>query len=494
MRHWLSSRVVYAMCAAFVFSACGGGGSGADGAVSPDTPSTSPSSALVTADIDADGKPDIIRLDRADLDDPACRRTDGDGLVERPDWSDHPVVRSIRGDVRSQADRDLLEDEGVHRARGVVSGARPVPYAVLHVGEDDETPSGPPSIDELLPEEGDAGTLLGIRGTNFKEADTDTVVTVDGVAAELLYVYPRFALAIAPEGTALGDVEVIVTRGVEVSTAATFTVLATPQPTIDAVHPDPLVAGTVALVDGMNLGTPLDEVTVTLGGEDVTRFLPLGRRMGFEVPDTATTGPLVVTVNGVASDPFAITVQADFDAPGITALTPAQASPGSLVKIDGTNLFVIGDRVSVFFGATEAALYAFGRDHVIAVVPASATSSDVTVRVGDRTSSGVAFDVVARGAPSISSLDPLEGAPGERVLIEGTDLYDLSAWEPGRLPPFRDPFGDITVSFGAEDAFFAVPTLDGLRVLVPFRAAPGVVDVTVTVGSETSLPVAFEVK
>lgn len=494
MRNWLSSRALWAGLAAITLAACGGGGGGAADGFTPPAPTVTPASALITADIDADGKPDVVRLDRADLDSPECNRTLPDGLEARPDWADHPVVRAIRGDVRSRGDQDLLGDEGIHRARGVVTGARPIPYAVLHVGADDETPTGPPEIDALRPAEGDAGTLLGIKGSGFTAADEETTVTVDGIAAEVLYAYPRFLLVIVPEGTALGDVEVVVTRGVDASIAASFTVLATPTPTITDVHPDPLVTGTIAFVEGTNLGTPLDDVTVTLGGDDVTRFIPLGRHLAFEVPDTATAGPLVVTVNGVASAPFAIDVQADFDAPAITALTPATGSPGSLVKIDATNLFVIGDRVSVFFGTVEAALFTFGRDHVVAIVPATAVSSDVTVQVGDRTSAGVAFDVVARGAPTITAIDPAEQDPGRPVVIEGTDLYDLSDWEPGRLPPFRDPFGGVTVSFGTQDAFFAVPTLEGLRVIVPFRATAGATDVTVTVGSQTSNAQPFTIK
>ena len=324
-----------------------------------------------------------------------------------------------------------------------------------------------------------------------RQRTEDTEVSFDGVSAEVLIALPRFVLAVAPAGLATGDADVVVTRGEESSEAATFTVVSTPKPVLTSLYPEPLVTGHLAVVRGTNLGTPLDDVEVTIGDTDVSRFVPLGRRLMFEVPAAATDGPLVVTVNGVASDGLALEIASEHPAPEITELVPAAASPGTLVRIEGEHLFSFGDEVRVYFGTTEAAIFGFQRGAITAIVPLGAQTDDVTVKVGMRTSEGAAFEVLTRGAPTITALTPSSGNPRALIAIEGTDLYDLSAWRPGRTPPLRNPFGDVEVRFNGSRAFVAIPTVDGLAVRVPRGATTG--EVTVRVGIDTSNAVSFTV-
>lgn len=473
-------------------AACGGGtGSAADL-----TPTTTPTSTVIMAsvDIDQDGRTDLLSFahtTRGGSADVTCWQAEGDGFVLRPSWRDHPTVRAVLTDARGRSEFELTTDEGIHRARGSVSGASRLPYAVLDVGPDDGEPLGAPVIDTLAPDAGSTNTLVMIRGADLAERDALTTVTFDGISAEVLVARPKFVLTLVPGGLPTGDVGVVVTRDGEASAATTFTVVATPTPTLDSLHPVPLVVDSLAIVTGTHLGTPLDDVTVTLGATTVTRFLPLGRRLILEVPLTATEGPLVVTVNGVASDPLPVTIVSTAPAPTIETLTPASASPGSIVRIDGTHLFAWGERLAVKFGEVEAALFSVRPGTIWAIVPATAASDDITVEVGERVSAGSPFTVVPRGLPTIARIDPTSAAAGAMIEIDGTDLYDLSAWRPGRFPPLRAPFGDVEVRFAGTQAFFLIPTEHGLRVRVPRDATSG--DVTVQVGVDTSTPAAFTV-
>ena len=96
----------------------------------------------------------------------------------------------------------------------------------------------------------------------------------------------------------------------------------------------------------------------------------------------------------------------------------------------------------------------------------------------------------ARGDPTISALDPIAAHRSDRIDIVGTDLYDLS--ELGGDP--LDLFGSSlpVVSFGGRRSFFVFPTIEGLRVVVPFHAETG--DVIVKLGGVASNAVPFTVR
>ena len=476
---------------ATALTACGAsGGDAVPGGT--DTPALTGRTIVAVSDVDGDGRSDVLRFQHNSDLAPDCWRSDDSGrFVLREDWRDHPNVRAVLLDARERTADGLESDEGIHRARGAVSGGSPQAYAVLHVGKADEEVLGAPLIAELMPESGDVSTLVLIRGTDLAARTEDTEVTFDGVSAEVLIALPRFVITVAPAGLATGAVDVVVTRGEESSEAATFKVVSTPTPVLTSLYPEPLVTGHLAVVRGTNLGTPLDDVEVTIGSTDVTRFVALGRRLVFEVPAAATDGPLVVTVNGAASEGLDLEIASEHPSPVISELVPAAASPGTLVRIEGEHLFSFGDEVRVFFGPTEAAVFGFERDAITAIVPAGAQTDEVTVHVGTRISTGVEFEVLARGAPTITALTPSSANPRALIAIEGTDLYDLSAWRPGRTPPIRNPFGDVEVRFNGSQAFVAIPTVDGLAVRVPRGATTG--DVTVRVGIDTSNAVPFTV-
>ncbi len=80
---------------------------------------------------------------------------------------------------------------------------------------------------------------------------------------------------------------------------------------------------------------------------------------------------------------------------------------------------------------------------------------------------------------------------GDLLDVEGTDLVDLSGWRPGGLPTFP-LFGDLRVTVGGKDAWFVVPTVEGLRLRVPSGAVSG--DVVVTVNGIASAPAPITVR
>jgi len=476
---------------ALLAAGCGGGGSTL---AAPDTGGAQPAAlkAVVTADVDLDGVNDVLEIP-FDLDGsvssetPQCWRGGRGGLAPAADWRDHPGVTAIRSDLEGRTEQDILDDEGAHHA----GGPQGLPYAVLHLEAGGDS-SGDPIIDALHPQSGRPGALVGLRGTGLAVRDADTTVSFDGVDARVLLALPRFVLVFVPDATPLGFVDVVVHRGTLDSKPASFEVVAAPVPAITAVHPEPVVAGVLAVISGTDLGTPADDVSVTFGGVAATHVLPLGRKIVVEVPDGAVSGALIVTVDGIASDGFPVDVATGLDVPTLTTLTPAAASPGSLVRIEGQDLFVIGQHPTVKFGTARAGVFGRTPDGILAIVPSGA-DGDVVVTVGGRTSNGLPFERLTRSDPLITTITPAAAKRGAFVLIEGTDLYDLGGLLRDTGPmgmPLRLP----VVTFGARRAFFAFPTPEGVKVLVPFGAATGPVDVVVEQAGRRSNAVSFTIR
>jgi hypothetical protein len=312
------------------------------------------------------------------------------------------------------------------------------------------------------------------------------------VPATVLYAFPDFVLTVVPDGLPLGPVDVTLTRGGIAAGSVPFEVIATSVPEVLSVSPSRLAREALAFVRGRHLGGPLDEVAVAVGGAAAEHVLAFGEVLFFVVPPDATSGALVVTVDGVASAPFDVSVGA-LPAPAIASLEPAAASRGSLVRVRGTDFAVLGQRTRVSFGGAEAAIFAFAPDSLLAIVPPGAADGDVVVTVGSRSSAGAAFDVTERGPPTIAAVEPTTLDRASVARVRGTDLVDLSAWAPGALPP-SPPFGALRVVVAGTTAWFVLPDETGLRFLVPPSAPVGATTLVVETNGTSSAAVPVTIR
>lgn len=493
-RTTLSLSLGAVLCgAAFAATGCGGGGTAAVFHVSNGGSTTSGGivlttrSAVVQTDVDGDGLSDLVSLGRDGTGTGPClRNAGGAGYVDAPAaWKDAPAVAAVADDCATRGDADLADGLGAHVAPGRTP--RGAPYALVHLGDGARDVAGPPALEALEPSSGPVRALLLVLGHGLAQPDEAPAVSIGGAAATVLYAFRDAVLVVVPEGLSPGAADVRVTRGGLESGALPFTVTEAPIPVVAGTLPSRVEAGGRAVIRGEHLGGPLDTVGVSFAGVASANVLSLRRALVVDVPAGAVSGSLVVTVNGRASEPYFVEVGAA-PAPAIEALVPAAASPGSLVRIEGTDLLRLGTRASVRFGGVEAAIFGVGDGSVTAIVPSGAADGDVVVTTGGLASAGVPFDVTARGNPVVTSLSPDAATGGELVRIEGRDLVDLSGWRPGRLPPLP-LFGDLRVTVGGADAWFVLPGAEGLDVVVPRGAATGAV--VVTVNGRASAPVPF---
>jgi RHS repeat-associated protein len=199
------------------------------------------------------------------------------------------------------------------------------------------------------------------------------------------------------------------------STDSQITVqLPSPPPAITTLTPTAGAVNSSVTVAGSNFGATKSTSTVTFNGTSASTTAWSSTSIAATVPSGATTGPVVVTVNGLASNGVNFTVF-----PVINSLTPSASGVGSSVVIAGANFGTTQGSSAVTFNGTAATTISNWSDtSITASVPPGATSGSVVVTVGGHASNSASFTVT----PVIISLAPTTGPIGTVVTINGTSF------------------------------------------------------------------------
>src|SRR5213075_955834 len=128
------------------------------------------------------------------------------------------------------------------------------------------------------------------------------------------------------------------------------------------------------------------------------------------VPTGATTGSVVVTIGGVASNGITFTVSTP--APSLTSLNPTSGVVGTSVTIAGANFGATQGTSTVKFNGVAATPTSWSATSIVAPVPSGATTGNVVVTVGGVASNGVSFTVTSSDTtpPTVSITAPSSGA------------------------------------------------------------------------------------
>ena len=165
----------------------------------------------------------------------------------------------------------------------------------------------------------------------------------------------------------------------------------TPAPAISRVNPTSGGAEVSVEITGSNFGATKGTSTVTFNGTVAATTSWSATSITAAVPAGATTGNVLVTVGGQASNGLAFTVTAT---PAISGLAPTSGEVGTSVVITGSNFGANRRASTVTFHGTTAATTSWSATSITATVPAGATTGNVVVTVGGVGSNGVAFTVV----------------------------------------------------------------------------------------------------
>jgi hypothetical protein len=324
-----------------------------------------------------------------------------------------------------------------------------------------------PSINSLSPTSGPAGTPVTISGANFGPTQGTSSVMFGSSTAVVTSWSNTSIIAIVPS-----DLSPYTNVGVKVtvsgaSALATFSIT----PNITSLSPTVGPAGTSVTITGTNFTLTQSINTVTFNGTPATPTSWGPTSIVVPVPAVATTGNVVVTVSGFASNAVAFTV---LPTPSITNLSPTSGPLGTSVMITGTNFGSSQGTSTVTFGGTPATPTSWSATSIMVPVPSGATTGNVAVTVGGVPSNGIAFTVIP---PSITSLSASSGAIGTSVTITGTNFGAIQGTSVVRFN------GTVASPVSWGDTIIVVP--------VPGGATTG--NVVVTVGALSSNGLLFTV-
>ncbi len=320
-----------------------------------------------------------------------------------------------------------------------------------------------PTITNINPASAAIGTSVTIAGTNFGASQGTSTVTFNGIAATPTSWSAISIAAPVPNGATTGNV-VVTVSGVA-SNGVAFMVTST-APSITSLNPTSGVVGTSVTVAGVNFGASQGASTVTFNGTTATPTSWSATSITVPVPTGATTGNVVVTVAGMASNGVNFTVT--LPPPSITSLTPASGAVGTSVTIAGANFGATQGTSTVTFNGTAGTPTGWSTTSITVPVPTGAMTGNVVVTVGGQASNSLSFTVIV--PPSITSLNPTSGSVGTPVTIAGAN--------------FGATQGTSSVTFNGTAATPTSWSASGIVVPVPAGATTG--NVLVTVGGQVS--------
>jgi len=319
-----------------------------------------------------------------------------------------------------------------------------------------------PSISGLSTSVGGAGTSVTISGLNFGSTQGASTVSFNGALASPTSWNSTTVVTLVPTGASTGLV-VVTVQGM-VSNGLTFTVT----PAINGVSPSSGPVGTLVTITGSAFGATQGTSSVSLSGTTVIPNSWSNTAIQVTVPWAASSGSIVVTVGGYASNNFSFTVS-----PSISGLSPAFGPVGTSVAISGFLFGTTQGTSTVTFNGVTATPTSWGIDSIMAPVPAGATTGPVVVNIGGSATNSMTF--IVSGA--ITSLTPTSGASGAAVTIAGNG--------------FGSTQGSSVVTFNGVAAPVSSWSSNSIVTTVPLLASSG--PVVVTVGGASSNGLQFSV-
>ena len=258
-------------------------------------------------------------------------------------------------------------------------------------------PGTGPSVTSLSPSSGPVGTSVTIAGTNFDATQGASTVSFNGITGTATGWSPTSIVATVPSGATTGNV--VVTVAGTTSSGSNFIVA----PSITSLSPTSGAVGTTATITGTSFGSSQGTSTVTFNGTAATPTSWGASSITVLVPSAATTGNVVVTVGGVASNGVNFTV---VPTPTITSLNPATGGVGATVTITGTNFGATQGSSTITFNGMVGTPTSWSATSIVVPVPAGATTGNLMVTVNGVPSAGSNFTVAALTSLSITPAKP----------------------------------------------------------------------------------------
>lgn len=266
-----------------------------------------------------------------------------------------------------------------------------------------------PHITGFSPANGLSGTTVTITGLNFTGV---TSVSFGGVPAASFVVNSATSITAVLGAGATGAVKVTTPKGTVSKPGFFFGLL----PHLTSFTPSSGSSGTLVNITGTNLS----EVTQVYLGNTSSSFVINSSTSITATVFTGSTGYVrVVNPGGADSLPGFTYIP---PIPVISSFSPVSASVGTSISIWGSNFI---DITSVKFGGVPASSFSVTSQGFMTAVVGNGNSGDLTVTNGGGTATKSGFTLLA--PPVITSFSPVTAATGTTVTITGTNFTGASS-------------------------------------------------------------------
>ena len=175
--------------------------------------------------------------------------------------------------------------------------------------------------------------------------------------------------------------------------------------------------GTSITVSGSEFGPEQKTSTLSFAGVPAATIAWSRTEVVASVPQGATTGHVVVTVQGVASNAATFTV-----IPQVLSITPSSGPPGTSIRVSGTGFGNSQGSNVLKIGVAIARVNSWSATTISAAVPGTAKTGPVSITVNGVVANGPSFSV---GGPNITSLSSSADRVGAVVTIYGSNFGNV---------------------------------------------------------------------
>ncbi len=415
-------------------------------------------SSIVFADIDGDGKPDMVIKSGYYIS--IFRNTSSAGSISFASRFDISADASSECIIATDLDGDGKPDI-VSTSTGKIAILRNTSsIGTISFGtEIDYTTNSYPRFISATDIDGDGKPDIAVANSS---SDNISIYRNNCISGTISFATKVDFNAIStPEGLALADLDGdgkpdIISAKINYGGLVVWQNNVLPVPTITSFTPASATSGDTITISGTNFtGTN----TVTFGGVSAYSFKVVSSTSITAVIGAGASGNIGVIVNGrgVANlGGFTFNIP---PAPTISSCFPLTACTGNTVTITGTSF--IGTTF-VSFGGTPAQSFKINSFTSITAIVGTGTTGNISISTPGGTANMVGFTFVQ--FPTFSSFSPTSGAVGTTVTITGTN--------------FNTTLANNAVFFGATKATVLSASATSLTASVPYGATYDKISVT----------------
>jgi large repetitive protein len=327
-----------------------------------------------------------------------------------------------------------------------------------------------PLISAVSPNSGAPAAFITVTGSGFGATQGNGFVQIgNGIAQVVSWSDVSIAIRV-PSTATTGNVYVYNSTTGIYSNAVLFTVQTFP--TFSSISTTSGPVGTLVTLTGVNLA---GAATVSFNGTVAAALSNTGTQVQVDVPPGATTGRVILNVNGVAllaSNNFVVP-------PFLGGISPNYGAPSAFITLTGTSFGATQGYGLVIVGGARPQITNWSDTSITFRIPSIATSGNVVVETGGQISDGLNISVypgpvLAATAP----MSPTSGPAGTTITISGTYLLDGGS--------------NATATFNGVPAAVTSDGFNALQLLVPAGAISGQVRIQVN-GVTAIIPGIFTV-